>query len=77
MKSILIFLIFCFFSSINSYDMKKSDKLHEHNEHNDKVLNIQKENEINWIEYFDISKCELVSKCQSCTFKELQKWPEC
>ena len=32
---------------------------------------------INFQEYFDLSKCEILSKCKPCSFKELQKWPEC
>ena len=29
------------------------------------------------MEYFDVSKCELINPCKPCSFKELQKWEEC
>jgi hypothetical protein len=32
---------------------------------------------VDWMSYFDISKCELIDACKPCSFKELQKWPEC
>jgi len=27
--------------------------------------------DVDWLEYFDVSKCELLSRCQPCSFKEL------
>ena len=56
--------------------MKKSDKLHDENLDELKSHHY-KNDKIDWIEYFDVSKCELVSKCKACSFKELQSWPEC
>ena len=32
---------------------------------------------IDFIEYFDLTKCELLNPCRPCTFKEMQKWSEC
>ena len=31
----------------------------------------------NWMEFFDVAKCEVIDFCKPCSFKELQKWPEC
>ena len=71
-----LMLLFFILSLAHTYDMKKSDKLHDEIE-NELKSHHYKNDKIDWIEYFDVSKCELVSKCKPCSFKELQSWPEC
>ena len=76
MSKLTIILLSLLISTVQLYDMKKSDKLN--NENSDELKSHHYKNDkIDWIEYFDVSKCELVSKCKPCSFKELQSWPEC
>ena len=39
-----------------------------------KQLNVSK---VDFCNMFDPQFCELISPCKPCTFRELQKWPEC
>ena len=75
-----VLLCLLFISTLAAYDRSKyttsthsDSSLTEKSETKPKV----NDGEIDWIEYFDLAKCELLDRCKPCNFKELQKWPEC
>ena len=69
---------------VAAYDKKKfasnggfTDKLVANSQESERSREQHTETETEWSDYFDISKCDLVDGCKPCSFKELQKWPEC
>ena len=48
-------------------------------ENNYRIVNLKSLNvsKVDFYNMFDPQSCEIVSPCKPCSFRELQKWPEC